>query len=281
MVEGHAFCNPLHDANGKLILPLRYLLDAYKQKDPPVLPQLAVPLELIIKSQQMLPPRGKQYERAALLIGIAYFYLLRVGEYTKPRKQTRTVQFRLKDIMFWKNNTALNPGTTPRQILATADAATLRIENQKNGIKNQTIHHEVNDRKDGVCPVALLLKLTLALLDDSATDDTLICSYKLGSEWFHIEDKHITELIKWIAKNTGLHNKGFPINRVGSHSLRAGGAMALKLNGIDDVLIKKYGRWTSDTFITYIHEQIAHLAAGVSTAMSKSIVFYNVAGFAT
>ena len=76
-----------------------------------------------------------------------------------------------------------------------------------------------------------------------------------------------------------MHKKGFLLNRIGSHSLRAGGAMALKLNGIDTVLIKKYGRWTSDTFITYIHEQIAHLAAGVSTAMTTNLAFHNVAGF--
>ena len=100
VVAGHSIHNPLHDASGKLVLPLRYLLDAYGKRDPPVLPQLAVPLEVIINAQKILPQRGKQYQRAALLIGVAYLYLLRVGECTKPRRQTRTVQFRLKDVLF-------------------------------------------------------------------------------------------------------------------------------------------------------------------------------------
>ena len=55
--------------------------------------------------------------------------------------------------------------------------------------------------------------------------------------------------------------------------------MALKLNGVDIVLIKKCGRWTSDTFVAYIHAHIAHLAAGTSTVMVAPIAFYNVAGF--
>ena len=142
--------NPLHDARGKLVLPLRYLLDAYRKKDPPVRPQLAVPLEVIIQAQKILPQRGKQYQRAALLIGVAYLYLLRVGEYTKPRRQTRTVQFRLKDVLFWKDSTAMDPRSTPTATLLTADAATLRIENQKNGVKDQTIHHERAANNNGI-----------------------------------------------------------------------------------------------------------------------------------
>ena len=261
------------------MLPLRYLLDAYGKRDPPVLPQLAVPLEIITQAQKILPTRGKQYQRAALLIGVAYLYLLRVGEYTKPRKQTRTVQFRLKDVLFWKDSTAMDPRSTPISTLLTANAATLRIENQKNGIKNQIIHHERATNNNGVCPVDLLLKLVTELLKDGASSDTLLCAYNMNGTWCHIADKDITALVKWIAKKSNMHKKGFPLNRIGSHSLRAGGAMALKLNGIDTVLIKKYGRWTSDTFITYIHEQIAHLAAGVSTAMTANLAFHNVAGF--
>ena len=42
--------------------------------------------------------------------------------------------------------------------------------------------------------------------------------------------------------------------------------MALKLHGIDDITIKKMGRWSSLTFTMYM--QIAHLSAGVSSKMS-------------
>jgi hypothetical protein len=49
--------------------------------------------------------------------------------------------------------------------------------------------------------------------------------------------------------------------------------MALKLTGADDTTIMKMGHWTSLTFLQYIHEQIAHLSADISTQMSTQIEF--------
>jgi hypothetical protein len=49
-----------------------------------------------------------------------------------------------------------------------------------------------------------------------------------------------------------LHLCGFTAAFVSSHSLRAGGAMAMKLNGEDrDTIRKQQGRWlgSSDTFL--------------------------------
>ena len=54
--------------------------------------------------------------------------------------------------------------------------------------------------------------------------------------------------------------------------------MALKLNGEADSTIKIMGRWSSDTFITYIHSQIGALTAGLSIKMAREreIMFHNV-----
>ena len=62
------------------------------------------------------------------------------------------------------------------------------------------------------------------------------------------------------TKHLKLHQQGIYPELVGSHSLRAGGATALKLHGYDDTTIKKSGRWTSLTFLQYIHNQISHLS---------------------
>ena len=79
------------------------------------------------------------------------------------------------------------------------------------------------------------------------------------------------------VKQLGLHKNGIDPDLVGVHSLRAGGAMAMKLTDHSDTTIKKYGRWSSNTWLYYIHNQIAHLAKGVSTLMSTKITFVNVA----
>ena len=87
----------------------------------------------------------------------------------------------------------------------------------------------------------------------------------------------MTTAITQAVIDTGLCKQGITPNDVGSHSLRVGGAMALKLNGISDTTIKKAGRWTSMAFLQYIHNQIGHLSAGLSQAMKKG-PFRNIAG---
>ncbi|MHA7856420.1 hypothetical protein [Marinobacter shengliensis] len=66
------------------------------------------------------------------------------------------------------------------------------------------------------------------------------------------------------------------MDRVSPHSIRASGAMALQLNSADVLTIKKMGRWSSDTFLTYIHSQISSLSAGLSELMTRHHDFANV-----
>jgi hypothetical protein len=74
-----------------------------------------------------------------------------------------------------------------------------------------------------------------------------------------------------------LVSQGYDLKRVSTHSLRASGAMALKLQGVDDSLIMKIGRWTGLTFLTYIHSQIGALNAGLARRMAIRVHFINVA----
>jgi hypothetical protein len=53
--------------------------------------------------------------------------------------------------------------------------------------------------------------------------------------------------------------------------------MALKLQGVDDLLIMKIGQWTGLTFLTYIHAQIGALNTSLAQRMATRINFINVA----
>ena len=53
--------------------------------------------------------------------------------------------------------------------------------------------------------------------------------------------------------------------------------MAMFLNGVNDTTIKKMGRWSSDTFLVYIHSQIARFSNEVSAKMATPAEFHNVA----
>ena len=84
-------------------------------------------------------------------------------------------------------------------------------------------------------------------------------------------------LVHLACHDTNLVAQGYDLTRVGTHSLRASGAMALKLQGVDDSLIMKIGRWTGLTFLTYIHAQIGALNAGLAQRMAIRVHFVNVA----
>jgi len=87
------------------------------------------------------------------------------------------------------------------------------------------------------------------LRDNGAGQDTIISIF-----WDHIGRTQITDdnmrvaICRAVVK-LGLENNGILAARVGSHSFWAGGAMALKLVGVDRDNIKNMGRWSSDTFL--------------------------------
>ena len=71
-----------------------------------------------------------------------------------------------------------------------------------------------------------------------------------------VTDRDIGIAVRWGAVNDGLLLRRHTIECISSHSLRAGRAMALKLSGALDSTIMRVGRWTSLTYLTYIHTQI-------------------------
>jgi hypothetical protein len=85
-------------------------------------------------------------------------------------------------------------------------------------------------------------------------------------------------LVKSAVSLLGLAKKGFPPASASSHSLHAGGAMAMHLNNIDRDKIRKQGWWSSDTFLMYIHEQISAFLAGLASKMSTEIGWHNING---
>ena len=88
----------------------------------------------------------------------AFYYLLRVGEYTikGSRNNTKqTVQFKYEDITFFKkNNGELRclPRDAPAHLISSANGATLKLDNQKNGWKGVCVYHESNGEASH-CPV--------------------------------------------------------------------------------------------------------------------------------
>ena len=95
--------------------------------------------------------------------------------------------------------------------------------------------------------------------------DTPLCFLENNS---HVVATDILNVVRMAVRQTDLPAYGYDLTHIGAHFLRASGTMALKLNGNDEETIMKIGRWSSDTFLTYIHSQIAALTMGVTAKMT-------------
>eukprot|EP00957_Ditylum_brightwellii_P044591 3381146-Ditylum_brightwellii.AAC.1 len=93
----------------------------------------------------------------------------------------------------------------------------------------------------------------------------------------HVTPKQLVTLLHTAVKSLNLHEAGIDPDLIGVHSLRARGAMALKLHEAADTTIMKHGRWTSLTFLQYIHNQIGNLSKDISQKMSTTVKFQSIA----
>ena len=208
------------------------------------------------------------------LATIAFFFLLRVGEYTMPasNRRTRTVQFRVQDVKFYKNGLIL-PNNSPLQVLYQADGVALCIDNQKNGTRGETIHQHALQGSI-ICPVCAVARRVFSVLQGGGYVTSPLSLLGLNGQG-HATAAMVRSLVRSSVSSLKLYRQGIKSSDVGSHSLRAGGAMAMKLNGCDIITIMKSGRWTSLTFLTYIHNQVAHLGANITHRMASNVPFFS------
>jgi hypothetical protein len=262
------------------------MVEGFRREDPPAIPQLAVPITVPNECFRDAMTSADPKEQAiGCLIIIAYYFLLRVGEYTNPRfvtrnglkvRASRTIQFSYMNIGFFKDGKVVHR-RSPLAVLLTCDSATMKITNQKNGRMGDTIHHKCNG--SAICPIKALAYRIHHINEHNSdpTVDKLLCSVFHNHQWETITSSDIVQGVRKAAKHLKLQDQGIDPDLIGAHSLRAGGAMALRLHGYDDTTIMKMGRWTSLTFTQYIHNQIAHLAEDISQKMSMPLPFLNIA----
>ncbi len=281
--------NPTKLLGSDRFLPrLGQMLDRWWKTDGPVLKKLPVEAdipEFLVKLG--LQPLANTKEKAVGdLALIAFYYLLRIGEYTvkgarNDSKQTQ--QFKVGDVTFFKRDHQGNlrqlPWNASPDLVMSADSATLKLDNQKNGWHGVCIHHESNG--DPVHdPVRALGRRVLHIWEHAPGDGTMFLSaFFDGSTRYDVTDKDLRTALKLTA--TALDypaTRGIPVERIDTHSLRIGGANALSLAGYSDRQIQKMGRWRGETFKEYVREQLSNFSEGMSASMQKTFGFVNVEG---
>ena len=115
------------------------------------------------------------------------------------------------------------------------------------------------------------------ILTNGGNNDSIISAYACGNTLATVTAKDMIAAIRTAVRDLKLQTHGIDPDLVGVHSLRAGGAMAMKLTNHSDTTIMKMGRWSGLTFLQYIHEQIAHLSKDIFCDMDKTLPFLNIA----
>ncbi len=255
--------------------------EGYRREDPATRKQMAVPVSVpnfvFTNTRETNDPKLKAIGELVLIV---FYFLVRVGEYTHHTNQRRTQQFRLRDMKFFMADQQV----LPAQLEASRNRinlVSLTIENQKNGRKGETMsHHALRKGDTSCCPVKAVVARAIDMVRMQATDDTLICAFResVALPWQQVRSSQIVRAVKDAVSALRLpKKKGLYLSKIGSHSLRAGGAMALYLNKKTALEIQRAGRWTSNTFLEYIHSQLDVSSRGLAQAMAKDIPFMNMA----
>ena len=108
----------------------------------------------------MLDPSANELHKAVGDLSlITFYYLLQVGEYTtkgKRENSKQTVQFKMEDVQLFAKGKRCRLRCLLRDAsndnIGAATGTALKLDNQKNGWKGVSIHHETNgDPK--FCPI--------------------------------------------------------------------------------------------------------------------------------
>jgi hypothetical protein len=280
--------NPTKMTGSERLLPrLSQILDGWRKEDPPTTKQLPVEADV----PELLAENGRNGNATVLdraigdLTLIAFYYLLRIGEYTikGTRNETKqTVQFKFEDVTFFKKNASGQlrclSRTAPSHLIASADGATMKLDNQKNGWKGVCVYQETNG-EDYLCPVKALARRFLHIRRHGGSAKSFLSSYWKNGTRADVKAEDISRALKAAATELLYPTtKGIPIARINTHSLRSGGANALALAGYSDTQIQKMGRWRGATFKEYIREELACYARNMSRDMKRKFNFVNIAG---
>jgi len=181
--------NSLYRAPERYLKPLEIMSEGFTKMDPIPVPQVAVPVS--VPEQVALWGLQKDATPKEAAIGdlalISFYYLLRVGGYTQKKRKvsTRTIQFRMCDIAFKCGNTIISRDA-PEEVLMTATAATLRLSNQKNGVRGSLVHCSAMGGK--FFPVIVLVCQYIHMRSNKAVADDILSSF-----WDHIGKAHVTD----------------------------------------------------------------------------------------
>jgi hypothetical protein len=192
---------------------------------------------------------------------IAFFFLLRPGEYLQPSSTSHP--FQLQDIQLWRNSEHIDIFQCDPGHLLSVTFVSLTFNTQKNGRRGEPIGHGRLGHPVA-CPVLAVARRVQYLRSLSATPATPLCS--IGPIFIPIVPSQITTLLRAALSSTTTPLGVLPTD-INAKSLCSTGAMALLNSNINPNRIRLIGCWQSDAMLCYLHVQAHDIMSDYSSIM--------------
>ena len=267
--------DPRLDSSGKVDYRISQQLRSWAKVDDPPTRVRPVPVTLVMYLLTMAYASEvfsvSIAEKAfADVITMAFFFLLRPGEYTGTTSDDAA--FTLDDVCFHLGNRRLNNRTAPDHEIEAATAVSLTFTTQKNMSRGDIISH-ARSGHFRCCPVTSIIRLFLRHRRWFAQQQKPFDGKAPLASYYNLQQKHIrvraTDITSQLRFAASLceHATGIPPENISARSLRAGGAMALLCGRIDKDTIKLLGRWHSDAMMRYLHQEAQPIYQRLSKTM--------------
>jgi len=139
----------------------------------------------------------------------------------------------------------------------------MQKKDEKNNTTTQMASGDIT-----LCPVCTAAAIVRRIRSYPGTnDDTPISAIWKYDHIEHITSRHISNALRDAFSAIGEDALHIATNKVGTHSIRSGSAMAMFLGGCPVFLIMMIGRWSSDAFLWYIRKQVEEFNHDVSRKM--------------
>jgi hypothetical protein len=249
-------------------------IQGWARQDPAPRRQRPFPIQLLaeLAAATAADPTPASECRRDMIV-IAFFFLLRAGEYSSSSSES-AAPFRLSDVELLRGEVRLDLMNAPPHLLLSATTSYLIFTTQKNGVRNEKIGHGVTGHHI-INPTTALARRVLHLRANYAPQDTPLSSHYTNGVLHQLTPHDITAHLRHLAQIWGAPY-GFASQQASSHSLRIGGAMALLAAGVPKHIIMIMGRWKSDAIFRYWHAdalpQLDALAARMLTRGGIALV---------
>jgi hypothetical protein len=182
--------------------------------------------------------RKDDEQAIADMIAIAFFFLLRPGEYTG--KMTDDAYVCMQDVSLYIHQRRLDTMLATYAELDSATAVAYTFITQKNGTRGEKM---IQSRSgNALCfPVRASIRRIKHLRMHNAKSTAPIASYYKDSRRVAIKARDVTDTLR-SAMTANVHRTGVHAHEISARSLRAGGAMALLCGNVDFDLIRILGR---------------------------------------